>query len=429
MEQGPVNSLDYRLDKSSFRLLGTSALRVITIGGGIWSVLMNLYLLRLGYDARFIGILTGLTQIAVIGASLSVDKLSRRYSMKRVVMLSMYLMLISSLLFPLGELMGGLSAWWFILMRMLSGIATGIYFPNFHPLLTVTTPTKQRQQAFSLNAALTPFGGFIGSLIGGWLPALFASLMSTTVDNAGPYRWALVAGAILYIPALFLMAKTQDIGELSTKDAINPKVLPIGARNIIAGMAVVSILRLAGENAARTFLNVYLDTVLHTPTSTIGVITAIGQLLAAPAALMTPRICEKKGLVPTVSWGAIGVGVGLVVMAFTHSELGAGLGFLIVNAAGQIARPAYIVFIQEILGAEWRQFLSGITTAASNVGNAIVSFGGGYLATSISYGAVFATGAIASTVGGILFWFQFKTPRGAYATENQSEEPPCESIL
>ena len=91
-------------------------------------------------------------------------------------------------------------------------------------------------------------------------------------------------------------------------------------------MALVVLLQVAGEGAARTFFNVYLDAGLHVPTAQIGVLSAAGQLLAVPAALAAPLLMARWGKERTFVLGSLGMTLSLLPLALIFHWGAAGLG-------------------------------------------------------------------------------------------------------
>ncbi len=69
------------------------------------------------------------------------------------------------------------------------------------------TTAEDRDYAFSAFFALVPLGGFVGSLAGGLLPGLFASLLGTSLNIPAPYRYPLMLAALLYLAGLAAMPR------------------------------------------------------------------------------------------------------------------------------------------------------------------------------------------------------------------------------
>lgn len=60
-------------------------------------------------------------------------------------------------------------------------------------------------------------------------------------------------------------------------------------------IGLISLLAAPGVAVARTFFNVYLDSELGVPPSSIGWLIGLAQLLSVPAALVMPQVLARVG--------------------------------------------------------------------------------------------------------------------------------------
>ncbi|MDE0229529.1 MAG: hypothetical protein OXJ62_11830, partial [Spirochaetaceae bacterium] len=91
---------------------------------GFVTVLLNLYLLRLGYGTDFIGLVNGSTAIAFAASSLPAGAFGSRFGMRRAVVGGMGFLAAGVMLVPIVALLpaGGTRDVAIIAMRLLSGI-------------------------------------------------------------------------------------------------------------------------------------------------------------------------------------------------------------------------------------------------------------------------------------------------------------------
>ena len=80
-----------------------------------------------------------------------------------------------------------------------------------------------------------------------------------------------------------------------------------------------------------------------------------------------------------------------------------------------IARPAYMVYTQEIVAQPRQGAMAAATTMSIGISWALMSVGGGYAITLFGYRPLFLAGALSSALGALLFWGYFRTPRGEFA--------------
>jgi MFS family permease len=389
-----------------------AALFGLTVWQGIYWVLLNLYLLRLGYGPEFIGLVNavGLLTCAVI--SLPAGALGGRWGTRRVMVAGLSLAAVGHALLPLaGRIPPVHQAGWLLASYCLGWLGMSAYLVNANPFLAGATSAEERAYAFAVRMAIMPLAGFVGSAVGGQLPGASAKVLRVAMDSPAAYGWPLLIAALLLIPAVMaLLATRGGSSALSTRQT-EPEAGPAPYR-LIALMALVILLQLASEGTARTFSNVYLNTALQVPTAQIGWLSAAGQLLSVPAALATPPLMARWGKGRTYALASLGVALCLLPVALIPHWAAAGLGFMGMVALAAIARPASMVYHQEIVTPGWRAAMSGSTTMASALSWAAMAFGGGYLITALGYRRLFLTGAGITTAGVLLFWATFGVPRG-----------------
>lgn len=160
---------------------------------GIYALLLNLYLLRLGYASAFIGLVNGLGPLMLAVFSLPAGWVSRPLGSRRVMLWSYLLLVICFGLLPLSEWLPEVyRSSWIVGTYAISWIGGAFLIVNFPPYLMAWTGEQERNYAFALQAASLPVAGFLGNLVGGVLPNLFASLSGVSLDSPDPYRNALL---------------------------------------------------------------------------------------------------------------------------------------------------------------------------------------------------------------------------------------------
>lgn len=267
-------------------LLATQALASISFIG-IYLVLFNLYLVRLGYHTAFIGWINGVSFLSFALFSLPSGMMGARWGVRWAVIVGLLVGGIGLALPPLAEFVPATwQAHWLVITYILAWLGAALYTVNFIPFLVGVTERETRNHVFAFAAAGLPAGAFVGSLLGGLLPGWFAELLEIAPDSVAVYRNSLLLGDLLFLlttPLLFLTRPLAQGAQNHTE--AERSLAPYG---FMAVMALVIVLRLASESAGKAFFTVYLDTNLQVSTAAIGVIVAVGQLLAIPAALLTP---------------------------------------------------------------------------------------------------------------------------------------------
>ena len=414
----------YRLLSHEVRMYLFSSALVGISYFGITAVLLNLYLLRLGYGPEFIGAVNGSTAVAFAVSSLPSGALGARLGIRKMMLLGIGCLAAGVLFLPLAELLpGGWQAGGIVVTRLFGGLGFALYMVNANPFMTAATSPEERDHAFSMQVAMMPLAGFIGSLAGGVMPAFFASMLGVSLEHVAPYRYPLIIAGVFVIAAVAAVMTTEDV-EVEDLRRYPGTVAAPAPWTLIVILCIVALFRMSGESAARSFFNVYLDDGLGVATATIGILMATSQIFSGSAALSTPLLVKRLGRTKSVALGTGGIASGLLVMALIPHWIFAGLGFIWAITMLSVTREVVNVYQMEIVPPGWRATVSGATSMAMGTGYSSMAFGGGYLITSFGYQGTFLTGAILTTISASVFWIYFRKPRGEYARQPSVDIPP-----
>jgi MFS family permease len=372
---------------------------------GIPAVVLNLYLLRLGYGPEFIGMFNGMSSLGFAFSCLPAGALGVRLGSRRAMSTGLILTMLSYFLLPLAETLPLLQGVWLVATRLLIGFGMALFFVNARPFVMALAHPRMRGHIFSLRAALRPLGGFAGSLIAGFLPGLFAQLYHITLDHPLPYRLPILLSPFLLLPALIAIRHTKGVSLERNQEPKNPSVdveeLPLAT---IALVAFFSLFRGVGRGSVDAFFNVYLDTTLNVPTATIGSIKAAGQIVGIFLALLTPFLISRLGNEKSYLLGSLATGLSLLLIALVPHWVVAGLGSVGVNALSAVTIPTFSIYQMEAVNTPWRSTMSGATSMAIGISRSLIALGGGFIVASMGHRTLFGLGTALMMVGVLCFW-------------------------
>lgn len=412
-----------------------------TVDGGIFSVVFNLFLLRLGYDPAFVGEVNSAGLLSFALCSLPAGALGGRIGNRRAMILGLLTMMISSLLITFSEFIPShLRPLWITTAYMLFHGSIAIYFVNTAPFLMATTLDEQRSHAFAIQSAMISMAAFVGSVVGGVMPGFVAGQLGLTLESATPYRYPLLVSALILSVGIVVLYFAKDAVEPSR--IAPPPVIPRRTypsnfriprfadlrstfslanldRDFVVLALVISFIRIfqiAGMAVLMTFFNVYMDNGLGVPTSQVGLLAGIGRLLAVPIVLTLPILASRwshRNLVISSSLSAV---LFLAPLAFVPTWWAAGLGYMGVMAGSSIRYTSFMVFIMALIKPEQRSFISGLNEMTAGLSFAVMAFLGGYIIVSYGYQTLFLIGALASLVGTLIFWGYFRETSSSLPT-------------
>ncbi len=389
-------------------ILLLSAIMGLSIDGGIYSVIFNLYVLRLNFGPEFVGQINSMANLTFALGSLTAGWLGMRYGSRRIMILGIAAGMVGALALPTADLLE--PRWrapWLTATMVLVYGGLSFYFVNSGPFLIRVTAVSARGAIFAIQSAISGLASFTGGLIGGILPALFAAALGLTMLTAAPYRAPLLVVGLLMVAALMIVLRTYE----PSADELEPERVearpgaprPRSAYSLIVFMSVVRFLQVAGVGAAVTFFNVYMDDALNVATPTIGLVAASARLLAVPAALLGPALARRVGYGEAAVLGSLGAVISMAPLILIPSPAAAGIGFVGLLAFTSLRYPTFYVFMMERTPPRLRAAMTGAGEMAAGFSFALISLAGGYIIVQLGYDATFAFGAVLTLAGTLLF--------------------------
>lgn len=394
-------------------ILGVTVLLGFTFEGGLFSVLFNLYLLRLGYDTAFIGFINGIGPLAFTLATFPIGLLSRRWDNRRIFLMGMVVATVGFVAVPLMELLPPLWQQTGLLVAM------AIFFAGLAPYFIITpafvmsnTNGDQHNQVFAIEGAVFAFSAFGGSLIAGFLPEWIAPLLGVTLDHPAPFRYPLLFAALLFVLCIWMMAKTtnevfreedkaEENGEERGKTAVFPKAL----YGFLIVIILIRFFQTSGYAVVATFYNVYFDAQLNVPTSTIGFIAAAGRLLGAAAALLSPWLIRRFSAKRSLIFVGFLTAVCILPLALSPLWTAAGAGYIGLLVASRMRFSIFPVYVMNRTPAKFRAWITSIQELVIGGSFTLFSLAGGFMIEWYGYSFLFWIGAILVTIGTFVLVF------------------------
>jgi MFS family permease len=400
---------------------------MLFVWSGLVAVLYNLYLLRLGFDTRTIGLLGGLGALVWGLAALPAGLVSNRVGLRNSLQFGGVLYGLGIALTLLVELLPQ-TRWqaWLIASGTVMNVGIAFAMVNAAPYMMAVTDEYERPHAFAVLAALGPLAAFLGSLLAGVLPGLLAHWRAVGLDQPEPYRLAMWVGPLVCWLGLIPMLRA-DPGHIGPVESSADASSPSRARAPLALLtfwALVIFLEAIGEGTVRMFFNVFMDTGLHVPTATIGLVMGSAQLLPIGVALALPLLLARLGTGYTLLSGIVALAVCLLPLAL-GSQIGmqpgspAGAAVWLVSAAYLAVAATLTVlgtgrdmFGQEIVIPRWRTSSQGAAMLGLAFGLSAAGVVGGALIGAFGFSALYLAGAVAAlAAAGLLLSYLLRGAR------------------
>ncbi len=383
------------------------------VADGLVSVLLNLYLLRLGYGTEFIGLVNAVGLLTFGLASLPAGILGSRMSTTALMKFGAFACLAGGLLLPMVEwLPPGWREAAFVVPPALMFGGFAFVFVNGAPFLINVVDDAYKHHAFALKAAHWSLAGFAGSLIGGLLPGAIAGMAGWTLDDSQPYRITFALAVLILALTAFLSLRIRPLPPRSPSATAEIAAERNGAGGgwaasvfmLIVIMTVIRLFQVAGSATAMVYFNVYMDQQLAVSTALIGAMAAIGRLTGVPTALVTPYLVGRWGNIRVVIWSSMVATLCLIPMALVEHWLAASFGYIGAISMMSVRYTAFIVYILDLVPRKHQALMAGTGEAAAGLSFAMMALGGGLLLTAFAFRDLFLLGTLISFIGTVLFW-------------------------
>ena len=408
-----------RLFSRELRLFLITGALVALAWDGMRAVILNLYLLRLGYGPEFVGLVSAVGAFAFAMFCLLAGTMGTRWGSRRMLVTGLGLMAAGFCLLPLAEsLASGLRAAWLLGTTILTYLGLSLYLVNGLPFMMGATSTRERNHAFSFHSALLPLAAFGGSLLAGVVPGFLASLLGVPLTEPAPYRYTLWLAALLLLPAVPVLVTARSAGRLKMQTPALQTGETGSARAPIGLIVIVALfmaLRFGGRGPVVNFFNVYLDDGLGVSTALIGILSAAALLVSVPGALLAPLIVARWGNTRTIVWGMVGMTLCMLPLILIPRWTAAGLAFIGSSAMFSLTVGPLRLFSQELVAPRWQATMASAFMLGAGLAFTTTSLSGGYVIVALGYRALFliSTGLMVAAI--LLFWFYFRIPRGEMA--------------
>ena len=393
-----------------FFAFGTS----INAGMALFSLLYNLYLLRLSYQEDFIGQVASMAPLATGLLALPTGILSDRLGRKPFLIASGLLLAISQLGLCLTTSPGALLTFSFV-----GGVAMAFVWVNHVPFLSDNAHPARRAEALAIWSALQIIVRMLLSLIGGFMPGVMSYFLGLSTEVPEPFRYALLFGAacslIAVVPLLYASGparRERDPAPVRRRPKLAERTKAqkppdedestIPPWRVFAAITALSGTRGFSMGLTYPFFNVFFEAELGVGPAAIGAIFFLSQLAGLPATFAAPTLVRRFGPTLTILPSRIMGGSALGLMgAFISLPLAIPM-FLLVRIGEVIDNPSDQHFSTQVLPRRFWARIQGLRVCGFQLLNFLGSLIGGILILDYGYGAVFGLACASRIASGLI---------------------------
>lgn len=376
------------------------------IGLGVFQLIYNLYLVRIGFREDFIGTFSAVNTIAMAATALLIGPLIARLGAWRCLLAGTALLVVAALGQALIAAEPALLA-----CAALGGVAQAGMAVPVMPFIIEHADDDGRADTAAVTFSLISLSMTAGALVGGRLPGALARLGAAFApETVVSYRATLVAGVALAavgLVPLLLIGRGRPAGQAQTGPLIGNAHRPRRVRRDMTAFIAVGALFSVSAAAIVPFYNVYLQDLGAGP-GVIGNVFTIAGVCGAALGLVSPALARRYGVL-RVAAGMRVAGVPLIALLLVAPSLPLAFAAQIVRSATlSMAWPVDSNFIAEILPNRQRATVFSLRSAAWNITWAGASFVVGRLIVATGgYGVAFATSCAFAALSVAVFSLSF----------------------
>jgi MFS family permease len=398
---------------------------------GYMNVIPAVYLLELGYSASIVGAIYAASALSNTVGLTPFGFLADRFGRKIFFLIGSFVPAISYVIFALTT-----NVYWLIVASVIGGvgvaggIAVAISGPALLPLLANATSDKHRTTLFGATQGAWAIALTIGSLLS-YMPGFFIRYIGKSSLQAHAFSYYVMAilAAASAVPVLFIKEdrkrrETKQISEEASATAPitqrrtavswipdlpkSTRKIPFASRKVTAKFSIVYALSGIGLGVIVQILASWFYLQFGIPESTAGLWIGIAEVGSIPTIFMIPWLVHRRGtLYIAVVFLAISA-VFLGLMPLSSIFILAAIFFVARNIFVNISWPVMQSYMMGIVAEKERATMTGITTTAWGLANAVGTLlGGALLASRILY-LPFAIGFAGYCSSSIVLWIFFR---------------------
>jgi MFS family permease len=365
-----------RLGTNMRLLLAGAAL--LGLGNGIFMTFFNLYLKQGGLGEAFLGRLNSLGTIGSLALAIPAGLLVTRLGSRNSLVLSCALIAVFGAL-QANVLVPAL----LVVLQIGISASTMLYGATYNPEMMRSTDPGDRQVAFSLAFTTGTVMSIIASVVGGFLPRLFARFGASPVTGL---RLTLLVGAALILASTAVFIRLREYQSSSSEQMADipcvvqnePEVTPSWKRFAFR-YAAVNVIIGFGAGLSIPYLNLYFTDRFHASTVVVGNLFAMSNVVLTVGVLLAPWLVRRAGLLRTIAVTVGGSLVFLVIMAFTHNIVIAALAFWMRAGLMMCSTPVTDKFCLELVPPDKRSVAHNVFQTAWTASWAVSTALGGWL--------------------------------------------------
>jgi MFS family permease len=338
---------------------------------GLLSVVLVLYLARLGLNASLIGLLLSLTLVGDAAISLWMTTAADRVGRRRILIAGAGLMLFAGVLFALTDRVELLLIAAIIGVISPSGYEVGPFLPVEQSALSQIVPDQRPTQTFAWYNLAGSFATAGGALVSGSLTQL---LQQVGLSRVNSYRAIVVVyGSIGVLLILLFTRLSPSVEAIHSSSSQPPSRFGLHrSKSIVLKLsALFGLDAFAGGFVVQSIVAYWFHVRFGVEPAVLGGIFFGANFLAGISALAAARVAARIGLVNTMVFTHLPSNILLVLVPLMPNLPLAVVVLFARFSISQMDVPPRQSYTMAVVAADERSAAAGVTGIARSIGAAI----------------------------------------------------------
>jgi MFS family permease len=382
-------------------LLLAKGLRAFT--DGLVSIVLPIYLLKLGYTAFHVGAIVASTLLGSALLTLAIGLFAHRFSGRKLLLGAALLMSATGVLFA------SVRDFWPLLIVAFVGTINpsagdvSVFLPLEQALLTGSISARRRTALFARYSLFGAVAGAIGTLAAG-LPEMAAQRFSISEMAALQSVFLIYSAVGMAAWLIYRSLSSQTVAqEFPSSRALG------NSRGIVFELAALfSLDAFGGGFFVQSLLALWLFKAFHLSVVSASSILFWMGLCSAVSYLVAVPISERFGLINTMVFTHLPANILLMLVPFAPN-LSLAIALLLVRSAlSQMDVPTRTSYVMAVVKPEERSAAASITAVPRSLASALSPLLAGYLLTLSTFGWSLLAGGSLKAVYDILLLIRFR---------------------
>jgi MFS family permease len=373
---------------------------LLWIGASVFMLLLNLYFKELGFSEAYIGKVLSVTAVASVILAVPMGLVIGRFTFKSALTFAAGVIAVG---YAVQVITGNREV--ILVAAFVGGLGTTVFRIATAPFFMRHSTEKERMYLFSTNFAVSTGGALIGSLIGGFLPRLFAHITTSSYEQ---YRFSLLSAALFIafssLPFFSIVEEKPDLKSHSEFLANLRRT----DWTLIGKLCMPAFIVGLGAGLIIPFLNLYFKDLFGASAETIGLLFAVLQCFMTAGTLMGPLLVHRMGMVRSLVLTQMASIPFMVLLCASRYFPVVVVSFLMRGALMNMNQPLSANFAMESVRKEEHAVTNSLLLVAWTGSWALSVRIGGILIERYSYTPSFIIAIVLYVLSSVLYYYFFK---------------------